>query len=250
MTTTLEAESSMVQQLPTLIYPDSDGQPMADNTKQFRWIVVIKENLELLFATNPDVFVAGDLLWYPVVGDNKTRQAPDAMVVFGRPKGDRGSYKQWEENNIPPQVVFEILSPGNRLKGMAHKLKFYERYGVEEYYIYDPDNPEIIGWQRSGEDFEIIDEMNGWVSPRLGIRFQLTSDNLEIFSPSGERFLTYVELAQLMEQERQRAEQERQRAEQERQRADEALSQLEQERQRYQALEALLRERGIDPEQL
>ena len=53
-----------------------------------------------------------------------------------------------------------------------------------------------------------------------------------------------------MEQERQRAEQERQRAEQERQRADEALSQLEQERQRYQALEALLRERGINPEQL
>jgi Uma2 family endonuclease len=216
---------------------------MADNTKQFRWIVVIKENLELLFAANPDVFVAGDLLWYPVEGDNKTRQAPDAMVAFGRPKGDRGSYKQWEEDNIPPQVVFEILSPGNRLKAMAHKYKFYERYGVEEYYVYDPDEVDLIGWLRSGEYFEIIDEMNGWVSPRLGIRFQLTSDNLEIFSPTGERFLTYVELAQLMEQERQHAEQERQRA-------DEALSQLEQERQRYQALEALLRERGIDPEQL
>lgn len=56
----------MVQQLPTeaasaIIYPDSDGQPMADNTKQFRWIVVIKENLEILFATVPDVFIAGDL---------------------------------------------------------------------------------------------------------------------------------------------------------------------------------------------
>lgn len=235
---------------PAIIYPDSDGQPMADNTKQFRWIVVIKENLELLFAGNPNVFVAGDLLWYPVEGDNKLRQAPDAMVVFGRPKGDRGSYKQWEENNIPPQVVFEILSPGNRLKAMAQKLKFYERYGTEEYYIYDPDNPELIGWLRSGEELEVIEEMNGWVSPRLGIKFQLTSDNLEIFSPSGERFLSFVELAQLREQERQRAEQEYQRAEQERQRADEALTQLEQERQRYQALEALLRERGIDPNQL
>lgn len=30
---------------PEIIYPDSDGQPMADNTKQFRWIVTIKENL-------------------------------------------------------------------------------------------------------------------------------------------------------------------------------------------------------------
>jgi len=238
----------MVNQLPTnitptILYPDSDGQPMADNTKQFRWIVIIKENLELLFANDPDVFVAGDLLWYPVEGDNKIRQAPDAMVVFGRPKGDRGSYRQWVENGIPPQVVFEILSPGNRLKEMAKKLRFYERYGVEEYYVYDPDEVELIGWLRSGEDLEIIEEMNGWVSPRLEIKFQITSENLEIFSPSGERFLSYVELAQLGEQEKQRAEQERQRA-------DEAMTQLEQERQRYQALEALLRERGINPEQL
>ena len=60
----------MVQQLSdtaaAIIYPDSDGQPIADNTKQFRWIVIIKENLEFLFINNHDVFVAGDLLWYPV----------------------------------------------------------------------------------------------------------------------------------------------------------------------------------------
>jgi Uma2 family endonuclease len=259
----------MVQQLPTeaasaIIYPDSDSQPMADNTKQFRWIVVIKENLEILFAAVADVFIAGDLLWYPVEGDNKTRQAPDAMVVFGRPKGDRGSYKQWEEDNIAPQVVFEILSPGNRLKEMTKKLHFYERYGVEEYYIYDPDRIDLVGLQRSGDKLDVIEEINGWVSPRLGIRFELKPDTLEIFSPSGGRFLTPVELDQLREQERQRAEQERQRAEQqsqraeqqsqraeqERQRADEALAQLEQEQQRYQALLEQLRERGIDPEQL
>ncbi|MFE1744512.1 Uma2 family endonuclease [Coleofasciculus sp. H7-2] len=245
----------MVQQLPTdtaaaIIYPDSDGQPMADNTKQFELIVLIKKNLDLLFANDPNVFVAGDLLWYPVEGDNKTRQAPDAMVAFGRPKGDRGSYKQWEEDNIPPQVVFEILSPGNRLKAMAHKFKFYERYGVEEYYVYDPDDIELIGWLRLGEDLEIIEEMNGWVSPRLGVRFQVTFENLEIYTPTEERFLSFVELAQLREQERDRADEERDRADEERDRADEALNQLEQERQRYQALEALLRERGINPEQL
>jgi Uma2 family endonuclease len=239
--------TSMVQQIPTeatpaVIYPDSDGQPMADNTKQFRWIVVIKENLEILFAAVADVFIAGDLLWYPVEGDNKTRQAPDAMVVFGRPKGDRGSYKQWQEDNIPPQVVFEILSPGNRLKEMTKKLHFYERYGVEEYYIYDPDRVDLVGLERSGDKLEVIEEMNGWVSPRLGIRFELKSDTLQIFSPSGQPFLTPVELDQLREQERQRAEQERQRA-------DEALAQLEQEQQRYQALLEQLRERGIDPEQ-
>ena len=125
---------------PEIIYPDSDGNPMADNTGQFRWIATIKANLDWLFAENDQVFVAGDLLWYPLEGDNKKRQAPDIMVVFGRPKGDRGSYQQWKEDNIAPQVVFEILSPGNTQAEMNRKLLFYEHHGVEEYYIYDPNN--------------------------------------------------------------------------------------------------------------
>ncbi len=108
---------------------------MSNNTEQFDWIVMIKENLECLFANDPNVFVAGDLLWYPIEGDNTIRTAPDAMVVFGRPKGRRGSYMQWVEGGIAPQVAFEILSPGNRTSEMAKKLKFYERYGVEEYYL-------------------------------------------------------------------------------------------------------------------
>ena len=76
-----------------VIYPDSDGKPMADNTKQFDWIVTLVGGLQVLFVNDPNVFVAGDLLWYPVEGDNKTRIAPDALVAFGRPQGHRGSYK-------------------------------------------------------------------------------------------------------------------------------------------------------------
>ncbi len=130
-----------------IIYPDDNGEPMSDNTEQFRLIVWIQENSELLFAADPNVFVAGDLLWYPVEGNNKKCQTPDVMV-FGRPKGDRGSYKQWNEDNIPPQVVFEIWSPGNRPAPMIQKFKFYERYGVKEYYLYDPQTLELTGWKR------------------------------------------------------------------------------------------------------
>jgi len=189
-----------------IIYPDSDGQPMADNTKQFRWIVLIKENLELLFANDPDVFVAGDLLWYPVEGHPEIRVAPDAMVVLGRPKGDRGSYRQWEEDNITPQVVFEILSPGNRVKEMTRKLQFYERYGVEEYYIYDPDDNELEGLHRREGNLQLVEDINGWVSPKLGIKFVLTSETLEIYRPDGRKFLSSLELEQRAEQANQRAE--------------------------------------------
>jgi hypothetical protein len=42
---------------PEIDYPDSDGNPMSDNTEQYRWIVIIKENLEIIFAEDPNVFI-------------------------------------------------------------------------------------------------------------------------------------------------------------------------------------------------
>jgi Uma2 family endonuclease len=182
--------------LPELIYPESDGKPMADNTKQFRWIVTIKENLEILFADRQDVFVAGDLLWYPVEGNNRLTQAPDAMVVFGRPKGDRGSYQQWKEGNIAPQVAFEILSPSNTSTEMKRKRLFYAQYGVQEYYQYDPDKNIFLGYELVEGHLLKIAPINGWVSPKLGIRFECLEDTLVIYGPSGEKFLTPVELAE------------------------------------------------------
>ncbi|MEB3292313.1 MAG: Uma2 family endonuclease [Synechococcales bacterium] len=211
---------------PDLFYPESDGKPMADNTKQFRWIVTIKENLEILFATQGDVFIAGDLLWYPIQGDNKTCQAPDAMVVFGRPKGDRRSYKQWEEDWLAPQVVFEILSPCNTKAEMHRKLAFYETHSVEEYYLYDPDRRVLKGWLRQGQQLLPISSIVGWVSPRLGIRFAQPQGELEIYRPDGQKFLTSIELDAAIAQERHRADQERHRADQEQQRANQAESQL------------------------
>ncbi|NJM58838.1 MAG: Uma2 family endonuclease [Synechococcales cyanobacterium RU_4_20] len=190
---------------PQIIYPERDGQPMSDNTKQFRWIVLLKENLECLFAADPQVFVAGDLLWYPVEGKPEIRIAPDAMVVLGRPKGDRGSYRQWQEDNVVPQVVFEVLSPGNTLREMTKKLHFHDRYGVEEYYVYDPDRNDFNGLQRLDGSLTVIDEITDWMSPLLGIRFRLTADTLEIYYPDRRRFLTTVELMQQAKQEKQRA---------------------------------------------
>ena len=180
---------------------------MADNTKQFRWIVTIQGGLDALFKNDPNIFVAGDLFWYPVEGDNTIRKAPDVMIVFGRPKGDRGSYQQWQENNIAPQVVFEILSPGNRLTEMLNKMRFYERYGVEECYIYNPEGAELSGYLlRSGEELREIDPIAGWMSPRLGVRFELSSEGLELYRPDGQKLATYVELDQQRELAQQRAE--------------------------------------------
>jgi Uma2 family endonuclease len=214
---------------PAIVYPDSDGQPIADNTLQFRWIVTIEGGLDALYTADPDVFVAGDLLWYPVEGKPNIRTAPDALVVFGRPKGERGSYKQWEEGGIAPHVVFEVLSPGNHAGEMERKFQFYERYGVEEYYIYDPDHGDLVGWRRTGSVLEEVPKMAGFESPRLRIRFDPGDgpDALTITGPDGKRFLTYVELAKDRSDAELRAEESAQRADR---------------------LAARLRELGVEPD--
>jgi hypothetical protein len=116
------------------------------------------------------------------------------MVVFGRPKGYRGSYIQHREGGIVPQVVLEVLSPNNRLLEMVRKHRFYQRYGVEEYYVYDPETGELGGYRREGEELREIAEMRGWVSPRLGVRFDLEGTELRLTGPDGKPFATYVEL--------------------------------------------------------
>lgn len=208
-----------------VIYPDSDGMPMAENTVQYEWIVTIKGNLDIIFRDKPDVFVAGDHLIYPVKGDPTIRVAPDVYVAFHRPKGHRGSYRVWDEEDIFPQVIIEVLSPGNRMGELMRKYFFYERYGAEEYYVIDPERNLVEGYVRREGKFDAIQEMNGWVSPSLGVRFQ-TSPEIVLFTPDDQRFKSYLEFGTELDAERERAQQERQRADR---------------------LAAKLRELGIDP---
>jgi Uma2 family endonuclease len=182
-----------------VIYPESDGQPVTENTRQFETITTIKGGLDAVFMNEANVFIAGDLFWYPVEGNNQLRMAPDIMVVFGRPKGHRGSYQQWLEGGIAPRVTFEILSRGNRPGEMIRKFQFYEQYGVAEYYIYDPENELLDGWLRKQDKLSEITEMDGWTSPALAIRSQFIDDKLQIFGPDSRRFATYLELVQRSE---------------------------------------------------
>ena len=106
----------------------------------------------------------------------------------------------------------------------------------QEYYLYDQGKGDLSGWLRTDERLDVIETMSGWVSPRLGIRFEISGTELELYRPDGERFATYVELAALREQERLAKEQ--------------AQLQLEQERLRSQQLANKLRELGINPDEL
>ena len=203
---------------PAVHYPDSDGEPMADNTLQFDWIALLKWNAERCLRDDPAVYVAGDHLIYPVQGDADLRHAPGVSVAIGRPKGYCGSYKVWEEGGVFPQVVFEVWSPNNRQGKMEEKRRFYERHGAEEYYIVYPDFPMFVeGWLREeGRLVRLADEaMADFTSPRLRFRCVSVKGQLTVFGPDGRELRRPDEITR----ERDVAERER---EEEKRRKDEA----------------------------
>ena len=237
-------------------FPTSDGKPMADSTSQYRWMVTIQEGLDLLFHDR-DVLVACNILWYFDSEDPKKRLAPDVLVAFDRPRGDRGSYKQWFEGT-PPHVVFEIHSKGNRKDEYLRKLHLYDPLGVEEYYYYNPIGAWLRGWLREGGELRPIAAIEGWTSPRLGITFTHTGvkEGMVILGSDGEPFQHAQEVYQdrrvarrlardelrrrlqaerRADAERQRADAERRQADAERQRADAERRQADAERQRAEA---------------
>lgn len=262
-----------------LVYPESDGKPMADNTLQWDWMVKIVGELRELYD-GQQVFVAGDLLWYPTEGSLDCA-VPDALVAFGRPPGYRGSYKQWEEGGVTPQVVFEVLSPSNTQDEMRRKLRWYERHGVEEYYVINPYSNRVSCWVRDEIGLAGGAPLAEYVSPRLGIRF-VENGVLKVYHADGREFRTREERVREItaelegtaeelrkttlafeeereraegirrehEAERERAEAERVRAEAERERAEAEARRANAERDRADLFRAKLRELGLDPDTL
>ncbi|WP_337173637.1 Uma2 family endonuclease [Paludisphaera sp.] len=238
-------------------FPDSDGEPMADNQTQYKWMVTIAEGLEALLADRPDALIACDLLWYFDPEDPRRCIAPDVFVALGRPKAPRHSYKEWIEGHAP-QVVFEIHSPSNTAARMRRKLETYDGRGVEEYYYYFPEDPSgrLDGWLRGPSGLEPIASTDGWTSPRLGVTFETPpeEDALILRGPDGEPFQHVQDIIRdrklarrIAEIERRRREQAEADAREDRSRRAQAEADAREARARAEWLEALLRERGIDP---
>jgi Uma2 family endonuclease len=177
----------------SVTYPDSDGKPMSDNTLQWDTIAYTVNSLRSWYHHRPDVFVAGDLLWYYEEGNPKARVAPDGLVAFGRSRGYRGSYRQWDEDGVCPQVVFEVLSPKNTRTEMRDKYNTYARLGCQEYYEINPYKKRIIG-------FEVVDNVVthivngvGRHSTRLGLALQFDDEIFRFVDPSGTYLPTSIE---------------------------------------------------------
>ena len=117
-----------------VLYPCSDGRPMADNAWQSRAILKAAGDLEV---AHPDALAVADILVYPEEGNPRNRIAPDVLVAFGVGTHSRSSYLVWEEGK-PPDWVLEVASPSTASKDLDFKRRAYAAMGVPEYWLFDP----------------------------------------------------------------------------------------------------------------
>jgi len=70
-----------------------------------------------------------------VVLSPETVLQPDVAVFLGDPE----PMLQWKNAQVPPEIAGEVLSEGSYHHDKVTKRRLYLQYGVEEYWIVDPD---------------------------------------------------------------------------------------------------------------
>lgn len=181
-----------IQSAPTIIYPESDGKPMAETDKHRDLMVDCIQMLQHHFRDDP-VYVSGNLLMYYEQGNPKKSVAPDVFVVFDVSKKPRRTYLTWEEGNTP-DFVLELASPSTFREDMRRKKDLYASVlAVKEYYIYDPYgeiNPNFIGFRLTDGTYQEIDFVDERLrSDVLNLELGEHGGVLRLYNPLTEQWL-------------------------------------------------------------
>ena len=177
-----------------IYYPESDGEPMAETDIHAKLLFYLRNALEAFFAEREDVYITGNIMFYYVEGNPTEVTSPDVMICFGIPKGDRTSYKTWEESDVVPSVIIEIASRSTWKKDRIEKRALYESLGVKEYYIFNPQYtksfPVFMAFRENASRLESIEIENGRIkSDVLGLELVDTGETLRLFNPHTGEFL-------------------------------------------------------------
>ena len=196
---------------PAIEYPESDGQPIGETDFHITATLLLLQMLRDHFESNPQVYVASDLMFYYEPGNPRAVKAPDILVVKGVGKHKRRVYKLWEEFAIPC-TIFEITSKQTAQADLTTKYQLYERLGVKEYFLFDPLDeylqPRLQGFILVQGRYQALplSTEGELISRELGLILRPQGDLLRLVdSYTGQMLATSKEYAQRVESETQRA---------------------------------------------
>jgi Uma2 family endonuclease len=118
----------------------------APNTRHQR----VSRRLAVALTQHTESRDLGEILFapYDVVLSDENVVQPDIIFVRKERAGVIG------ESNVAgaPDLAIEILSPATRSKDLAVKAKIYAEFGIQEYWVVDPeaDTIEVLTWSETG----------------------------------------------------------------------------------------------------
>lgn len=176
-----------------IAYPEQREDDMGETSIHFKLIADFLNILRLFFKDRKDVFLSANLNVYFVEGNPDKWLAPDILVAFGVPSGERTSYKLWEEGRFP-QVIIEVASERSWKKDVADKMELYDELGAEEYYILDPKfeflPAPMLAFRRQGGRLIAVPADNDRMhSEHLGLDIVRDVSGYRLFDPEAGQFL-------------------------------------------------------------
>ena len=180
-----------------IIYPEQREDDMGETSIHAKLINRFLAMLLHFFEQNTDIFLSSNMNLYYEEKNPLKWYAPDLLIAFDVPNHERSSYRVWKEN-VFPQVIIEVASEQTWDNDVGKKYKDYERFGVEEYYILDPEfaflPAPMLAFHRQGERLLAAEVSAGKIfSPRLGLEIVRTENNFRLFNPQTNEFLLTLE---------------------------------------------------------
>ena len=216
-----------------IVYPRSDGEPVAETYIHLYAILTTLEVLKQYLSGQQATVLANQFMYYSQ-GLPRMRVAPDVMVIFNVEPGGRDNYKIWEEKQVP-QVIFEMTSPGNKNQDQQFKKTLSEQLGVKEYWLFDPKGEWIAhkleGYRLRNNSYELVEDSR---SEPLQLHLKVEGELIAFYrEDTGEKSLIPQQLAEAL----QRKESELQRKENELQQKE---NELQAQRQKVSEMDAIL----------
>ena len=91
---------------------------------------------------------------------------PDIVVIL---EGTKGLDPTGHFHGVP-DLLIEILSSGNKSHDLVKKKELYERFGVKEYWVINPEIRLAQGFQWKNGKYVSLNDQNGKIeSPLLGV---------------------------------------------------------------------------------
>ncbi len=96
--------------------------------------------------------------------DHANAVQPDVLVIL---KGNQGKLNPNGHFHGVPDLIVEVLSPGNSDHDLIKKKELYERFGVKEYWVVDPQTKEVQGFEWLANGYKQLFEGTGIIKTSL-----------------------------------------------------------------------------------